>query len=223
MNQDVSELFERAQRVLPGGVNSPVRAMRQIGRDPIFIDSGKGCEITDREGNTYIDWIFSWGPLILGHADPDVIAAVNAAAAKGTTFGAATESEVQLAEEIASRMPSGRDDPWADLIRYRGRDECRSGWPAPSPAARSWSSSPAPTTGIPTACCRSRLRSGDTRDPGLGLGVPAAQTADTVVVPWNDTAAVAEALEKFDVAALLVEPRRQHGRRATGTRLPRVP
>ena len=80
--------------------------MRQIGRDPIFIESGKGCEITDREGNTYIDWIFSWGPLILGHADPDVIAAVNAAAAKGTTFGAATESEVQLAEEIASRMPS---------------------------------------------------------------------------------------------------------------------
>ena len=66
--------------------------MRQIGRDPIFIESGKGCEITDREGNTYIDWIFSWGPLILGHADPDVIAAVNAAAAKGTTFGAATES-----------------------------------------------------------------------------------------------------------------------------------
>ncbi len=58
MNQDVSELFERAQRVLPGGVNSPVRAMRQIGRDPIFIESGKGCEITDREGNTYIDWIF---------------------------------------------------------------------------------------------------------------------------------------------------------------------
>ena len=198
------DLFQRAQQVLPGGVNSPVRAMRQIGRDPIFIESGKGCEITDREGNTYIDWIFSWGPLILGHADPDVIAAVNAAAAKGTTFGAATESEVQLAEEIASRMPS------VEMIRMTS-----SGTEAAMSAARLARAVTGREVLVKFAGAYHGHSDGLLAEAGSGLatlaipaspGVPAAQTADTVVVPWNDTAAVAEALEKFDVAALLVEP-----------------
>mgnify|MGYP002682306769 FL=1 len=200
----MSDLFERAQRVLPGGVNSPVRAMRQIGRDPIFIESGKGCEITDRDGNTYIDWIFSWGPLILGHADPDVIAAVGAAAAKGTTFGAATESEVDLAEEIASRMPS------VEMIRMTS-----SGTEAAMSAARLARAVTGREVLIKFAGAYHGHSDGLLAEAGSGLatlaipaspGVPAAQTADTVVVPWNDTAAVAEALEKFDVAALLVEP-----------------
>ena len=78
--QRSSELYRRAMGVLPGGVNSPVRAMRQIGRDPIFIERGEGCEIVDADGNRYVDWVCSWGPLILGHAHPDVVAAVNAAA-----------------------------------------------------------------------------------------------------------------------------------------------
>lgn len=178
--------------------------MRQIGRDPIFIESGKGCEITDREGNTYIDWIFSWGPLILGHADPDVIAAVNAAAAKGTTFGAATESEVELAEEIASRMPS------VEMIRMTS-----SGTEAAMSAARLARAVTGREVLVKFAGAYHGHSDGLLAEAGSGLatlaipaspGVPAAQTADTVVVPWNDTAAVAEALEKFDVAALLVEP-----------------
>ena len=92
-----SQLYERARDLLPGGVNSPVRAMRSIGRDPIFIASGTGSTITDVDGNDYIDWVSSWGPLILGHAHPDIVAAVTAAAADGTTFGAPTEAEVELA------------------------------------------------------------------------------------------------------------------------------
>ena len=101
-----SELYERALRVLPGGVNSPVRAMRSIGRDPIFIASAQGATITDVDGNQYVDWVCSWGPLILGHANPAVLAAVRCAAQHGTTFGAPTPGEVELAEQVVARMPS---------------------------------------------------------------------------------------------------------------------
>src|SRR5882762_7258394 len=92
-----SELYARALRVLPGGVNSPVRAMRAIGRDPLFIASGEGAEIVDVDGNRYVDWVCSWGPLIHGHAHPEVIAAVIDAARRGTSYGAPTEGEVELA------------------------------------------------------------------------------------------------------------------------------
>ena len=101
-----SELYQQALGLLPGGVNSPVRAMRSIGRDPIFVASGRGATITDADGNDYIDYVCSWGPLILGHADPDVVAAVTEAAGRGTTFGAPTAQEVQLAEEVTGRVPS---------------------------------------------------------------------------------------------------------------------
>ena len=84
-----AKLFERALKVMPGGVNSPVRAMRQIGRDPIFVARGEGAELIDVDGNRYVDWVRSWGPLIAGHAHPDVVAAVTAAAEAGTSFGAA--------------------------------------------------------------------------------------------------------------------------------------
>src|SRR6188474_3173150 len=96
-----AELYARAVEVLPGGVNSPVRAMRQIGRKPIFMERGEGCELIDVDGNRYVDWVGSWGPLILGHADPAVLAAVESAAMGGTSYGAATEGEVELAEEVA--------------------------------------------------------------------------------------------------------------------------
>src|SRR4051812_37866702 len=99
-------LFSRALAVLPGGVNSPVRAMRAIGRDPLFIDRAEGAEIYDVDGNRYVDYVCSWGPLIHGHAHPAILEAVARAAERGTTFGAPTEGEVQLAELIASRMPS---------------------------------------------------------------------------------------------------------------------
>src|SRR4029077_10078021 len=105
-NPRSAELYERALRAMPGGVNSPVRAMGQIGREPIFIERGERCELIDVDGNRYLDWVCSWGPLILGHADPEVVAAVAEAAARGTSYGAATAAEVELAEEVAARVPS---------------------------------------------------------------------------------------------------------------------
>jgi glutamate-1-semialdehyde 2,1-aminomutase len=101
-----TELYARALQRLPGGVNSPVRAMGAIGRNPVFIERGHGAEIIDVDGNRYVDYVCSWGPLILGHAHPEVVAAVVAAAQRGTTFGAPTQGEVDLAEEIVRRMAS---------------------------------------------------------------------------------------------------------------------
>lgn len=101
-----SALFERAQRVIPGGVNSPVRAFRAVGRQPLFIKSASGATITDADDNTYIDYIGSWGPMILGHAHPVVIEALREAAASGTSFGAPTEIEIEIAEIINQAYPS---------------------------------------------------------------------------------------------------------------------
>src|SRR4030088_2819397 len=94
------ELFARAVELLPGGVNSPVRAFRSVGGTPRFIKSASGATMTDVDGRTYIDYVGSWGPMVLGHADPEVIAALSEALANGTSFGAPNELEVQLAEEI---------------------------------------------------------------------------------------------------------------------------
>lgn len=99
-------LFEQAQRVIPGGVNSPVRAFRGVGGTPLFIKSAKGATITDADGRTYIDYVGSWGPMILGHAHDEVIAAVQEVAASGTSFGAPTELEIQLAEAVIEAFPS---------------------------------------------------------------------------------------------------------------------
>src|SRR3954471_3763869 len=86
-------VYDRPLHVLPGGVNSPVRAMRQIGREPIFIERGEGCELVDADGRRYLDWVGSWGPLILGHAEPTVVSAIIEAAKRGTGYGAATAAE----------------------------------------------------------------------------------------------------------------------------------
>src|SRR3954467_15667265 len=91
-----AELYARAQLYLPGGVNSPVRAMRSIGRDPIFVQRAAGAELVDVDNNSYIDWVCSWGPLIHGHAHPAIVDAVCEAARRGTSFGAATAAEVDL-------------------------------------------------------------------------------------------------------------------------------
>jgi glutamate-1-semialdehyde 2,1-aminomutase len=99
-----AEFYRRALEVIPGGVNSPVRAMRAIGRDPIFIARGEGAELLDVDGNRYLDYVCSWGPLIHGHAHPRVLAAVAEAAAKGTSFGAPTPGEVELAVEVTRRI-----------------------------------------------------------------------------------------------------------------------
>src|SRR3954449_236464 len=95
-------LFAAAQRVIPGGVNSPVRAFRSVGGTPRFIDHGAGPYLIDVDGNRYVDYVLSWGPLILGHAHPAVVAAITRQAARGTSFGAPTELETELAEQIVA-------------------------------------------------------------------------------------------------------------------------
>ena len=102
-----TELWRRATRLVPGGVNSPVRAMRAVGLDePVFVRRGDGALVEDVEGNRYVDWVQSWGPLLFGHADPETLEAVHAAVDRGTTFGAPTEAEVELAAEIVDAVPS---------------------------------------------------------------------------------------------------------------------
>ncbi|HEY7603110.1 MAG TPA: aminotransferase class III-fold pyridoxal phosphate-dependent enzyme, partial [Gaiellaceae bacterium] len=102
-----SDLYRRALELIPGGVNSPVRAMRAVGLDaPVFMRRGLGAEIEDVDGRRYADWVMSWGPLIFGHADPETLAAVVEAAERGTSFGAPTETEVELAAEIVDAVPS---------------------------------------------------------------------------------------------------------------------
>src|SRR5215212_1992655 len=99
-------LFDRAKEVIPGGVNSPVRAFRGVGGTPLFITSAKGAMLTDADGRSYIDYVGSWGPMILGHARDEVIAAIQQAATRGTSYGAPTELEIQLTEEVIETFPS---------------------------------------------------------------------------------------------------------------------
>ena len=196
-----SELYERARRVLPGGVNSPVRAMRSIGRDPIFIASGHGSTITDVDGNEYVDWVSSWGPLILGHADPDVVAAVTEAATRGTTFGAPTAGEVELAEEVAGRIPS------VEMLRMTS-----SGTEATMSAIRLARAVTGRDKILKFSGAYHGHVDGLLAEAGSGLatqgipvspGVTEAAAAATIVVPWNAPEALPDT---NDVAAILLEP-----------------
>jgi glutamate-1-semialdehyde 2,1-aminomutase len=199
-----AELYRRALRVLPGGVNSPVRAMRSIGRDPLFIASGEGAEILDVDGNRYVDWVCSWGPLIHGHAHPEVVRALERAAEAGTSFGAPTAAEVELAEAVARRMPG------VEMLRMTS-----SGTEASMSAIRLARAATGREKVLKFAGAYHGHVDGLLAEAGSGLatqgipaspGVPAGAAAATVVVPWNDAAAVEAAAAEHELAAILAEP-----------------
>jgi glutamate-1-semialdehyde 2,1-aminomutase len=179
--------------------------MRSIGRDhPIYIERGEGFELIDADGHRYVDWVCSWGPLILGHAHPSVVAAVTDAAERGTSYGAPTEAEVELAAEVCARIPS------VDMVRL-----VNSGTEATMSAVRLARAATGREKVVKFAGAYHGHVDGLLAEAGSGLatqgipaspGVTAAATADTVVVPWNDPDAVSAALEGRDVAALLCEP-----------------
>jgi glutamate-1-semialdehyde 2,1-aminomutase len=201
------DLFRRAQELIPGGVNSPVRAMRAVGLEaPFFVERGEGAYLYDTDGNRYLDWVMSWGPLLFGHADPETVEAVREAALRGTSFGAPTEAEVELAAEIADAVPSiekvrlvssGTEAAMSALRLARGftkRDRilkfagCYHGH---SDALLASAGSGLATLGIPSS-----------------PGVPNAVTADTIVCPYNNVDFVAEAVMRYGegLAAIIVEP-----------------
>jgi glutamate-1-semialdehyde 2,1-aminomutase len=189
--------YARAVDLLPGGVNSPVRAMRSIGRDPVFVARGEGAELIDVDGNRYVDWVMSWGPLIAGHAHPDVVAAVTAAAAAGTSFGAPTVAEVDLAEEVVRRVPS------AEMVRL-----VSSGTEASMSALRLARAATGRDRIVKFAGAYHGHVDGLLAEAGSGLatqgipaspGVTAAQAADTAVVPWGT-------VPEGEFAAIVCEP-----------------
>lgn len=200
------QLFERAQKVIPGGVNSPVRAFRSVGGDPIFIARARGAYLYGADGTRYTDYVGSWGPMILGHAEPDVVAAITAAAQNGTSYGAPTELEVRFAEKVLELYPSmemmravsSGTEATMSAIRaargFTGRDvvvKFEGCYHGHADFLLVKAGSGAATLGVPDSA-----------------GVPASVAGNTATVPFNDLAAL-EALfaSRGDrIAAVIVEP-----------------
>jgi glutamate-1-semialdehyde 2,1-aminomutase len=203
---EAATLFSEAKRVIPGGVNSPVRSFSGVGGTPVFIDRAQGAYIYDSEGKAYIDYVGSWGPMILGHAHPDVIAAVKAAAEKGLSFGAPTEIETRMAQKVIEllpsvelvRMVSSGTEATMSAIRlargYTGRDKivkfegCYHGH---SDSLLVKAGSGALTFGVPSS-----------------PGVPAAVAENTITLVYNDSEGVAELFAQIgeQIACIIVEP-----------------
>jgi glutamate-1-semialdehyde 2,1-aminomutase len=199
------ELYSQAINLIPGGVNSPVRAFRGVGGTPRFIQSARGATITDVDGRTYIDYVGSWGPMILGHADEEVVAALQQVAAGGTSFGAPTELEVELALEVIDAVPS------IEMVRM-----VSSGTEATMSAIRLARGVTGRTKLVKFEGCYhghadSLLVKAGSGVATLGLpdspGVPAALAENTITLPFNNAAALEEAFaEHSDVAAVIIEP-----------------
>ena len=202
-----SELYRRALELIPGGVNSPVRAMRAVGLDePVFMRRGTGSEIEDVDGRRYVDWVMSWGPLIFGHADPETLAAVAEAAERGTSFGAPTETEVELAQEIVDAVPS------IEMVRL-----VSSGTEAAMSAIRLARAATHRSRIVKFAGCYHGHADALLASAGSGLatlgipsspGVPTGAAADTIVCAFNDIEAAAAAVAQWGegLACVIVEP-----------------
>lgn len=198
--------FEQAQQIIPGGVNSPVRAFRSVGLTPVYVDRGFGSRIADIDGNQYIDYVLSWGPLIAGHAHPEVVEALKATAEKGTSFGAPTELETRMAELVVERMPS------VEVVRM-----VNSGTEATMSAlrlARGYTkrSKILKFEGSYHGHADSLLIKAGSGVATLGLpdspGVTESVASQTITVPYNDLESVTVAFERFgeEIACIIVEP-----------------
>ncbi len=199
-------LFQRSVKIIPGGVNSPVRAFKSVGRSPVFIQRARGSKLWDVDGNEYIDYVGSWGPMILGHAHPRIVEAVQKAAIDGTSFGAATERELEMAELIASIMPS------VEMVRM-----VNSGTEATMSAIRLARAFTGREKIIKFEGCYhghadSFLIKAGSGAMTLGIpdspGVPRSISADTLTARYNDAKSVTSLIDNYpnEIAALIIEP-----------------